>query len=139
MSSQSDRERLQQARDRLPEWIVSARDQAYEDLFEGANPVLGEAELGQLDRLDSELSRTRGRGLWGEAEYGIIQTGLADEETSPRVVCTYHPEIPYEGIRGESSLDEATREELNDILWEYSERVADHLQQQLDRFLSSKT
>ena len=139
MSSQPDRERLQQARDRLPEWIVSARDQAYEDLFEGANPVLDEAELGQLDRLDSELSRTRGRGLWGEAAYGIIETGLADEETGPRVVCTYHPEIPYEGIRGESSLDEATREELNDILWEYSERVADHLQQQLDRYLSSET
>ena len=137
MAPEPNRERLRRARDRLLEWTVAARDQAYEELFEGPDPVLDDADLRQLDRLDSELSRQRGRGLWGEAEYGIIESGLADEESGPRVVCTYHPAIPYDGIRGESSLDEATREALNDVLWEYSERVADYLQQELDRFLSA--
>lgn len=139
MATEPDRARLRRAEERLQEWIVVARDRAFEELFQGPDRVLSEAELQRLDRIDSELSRRRGRGLWGEDEYGIITTGLADEESAPRVVCTYHPEIPFEGVRGESSIDEATREEFNDVLWEYCERVADHVQADLERFLAKPT
>ena len=139
MASQSDRERLRRARNQLDEWIASARNRAYSELFDGPDPALTDDEHRRLDRIDSHLSREHGRGLWGTDEYGVIPTGLPDEESMPRVICTYHPEIPFEAIRGEESLDEPIREEFNDVLWEYAERVADHLQDDLERFLSGST
>lgn len=53
MRAEPDRERLRRARDRLSEWNLTVRDQAYADLFEGSNPVLDESELQHIDRLDS--------------------------------------------------------------------------------------
>jgi len=133
-TSISDRETVQSVRERLEEWTVDARDRAYGELFEGADAVLTDEELRLLDRIDSDLTRRDGSGLWGADEYGIV-AGSELGADGPRVVCTYHPEIPYEGFRGEDSLSESTREEFNDVLWEYCERVAAIIQDYLDAFL----
>lgn len=133
-TSTTDREELRRARDRLDEWISIARDRAYADLFEGPDPLLTDEEIRLLDGIDSDLVRRGESGLWGADEYGIVTREIVDG-TRPEVVCTYHPEIPYEGFRGEESLDETTREELNDVLWIYCERVATDVQDELDAFL----
>lgn len=52
-------------------------------------------------------------------------------------MCIYYPEIPYEGYQGEESLDEATREELNDVLWNDCGRVAEIILENLESFLES--
>jgi hypothetical protein len=127
-------ERVRRARQRLEDWKFDARDRAYSELFEGADAALTDEELHLLDRIDSDMARRGGSGLWGADEYGIVGTGVLEAE-EPRVVCTYHPEIPYEGFRGEESLSEPTREEFNDVLWDYCERVAAIIQEELDAFL----
>ena len=133
-TSDRGRELVRRSRERLEEWKFDARDRAYSDLFEGENAVLTESELQLVDRIDSDLTRRGGSGLWDADEYGIVTPG-ALESDEPRVVCVYHPEIPYEGYRGEESLDEVTREGLNDVLWDYAERVAGMIQDDLDAFL----
>lgn len=134
MSSAETREALRRARDELDGWTFEARDRAYSELFEGESAVVSDAELALLDSVDSALTRQTGTGLWGSDEYGVVAPDSLAED-SPQVVCTYHPEIPYETIRGEESLDEATREQLNDVLWDYAERVAGYIQTELDVFL----
>lgn len=134
VSSNAERETIRRARERLDEWTFGARDRAYAELFEGEGAALTDNELGLVDRIDSDLTRQGGAGLWGADQYGIV-VGGAVEATEPRVVCTYHPEIPYEGFRGEESLSEATREELNDVIWDYCERVTALIQDELDAFL----
>lgn len=130
----SERELLRRARERLEGWKFEARDRAYAEFFEGENPILTDSELQLLDRIDSDLTRQRGGGLWDTDEYGIVTPGVVNAE-APAIVCIYHPEIPYEGYRGEESLDDATREELNDVLWDYAERVASLIQDDLETFL----
>ena len=132
--SDAGRTLLRRAREQLDAWTYEARDRAFTEFFEGPDRVLSDEELALLDRIDSDLTRRTGDGLWGGGEYGIVGGGPVDED-GPQVVCIYHPEIPYEGYRGEESLDEATREELNDVLWEYSERVASLIQEELDAFV----
>ncbi|WP_255152464.1 DUF7539 family protein [Halorarius halobius] len=133
-----DRETVRRARARLDEWVFEARDRAYAELFEGTDAAVSDAELRLLDRIDSDLTRRGEPGLWGVDEYGLVEGGVFDAG-EPRVVCTYHPEIPYEGYRGEESLDEPTREQLNDALWEYCERVAALLQSEVDAFVDEPT
>lgn len=131
----TERERalVRRARERLDEWTYDARERAYAALFEGPDAALAAGELQLLDRIDSELTRRTGTGLWGADEYGIAAAGVFDGE-GPRVVCVYHPEIPEEGYPGEESLGDAPRRDLNDALWAYAERVAAYLQDDLDEF-----
>lgn len=126
------RDMVRRAQERLEEWTLDGRDRAYEAFFEGADAALRDEELRLLDRIDSDLTRRGEPGLWGTDEYGIA---AGDNVGGPQVVCTYHPEIPAEGYRGAGSLDEATREELNDLLWDYCERVAALVEADLDAFL----
>ena len=135
VTNSNQRALLEQARQRLDEWRYVARDRAYSEMFERPGAVLSDAELRQLDRIDSRLAREIDEGLWGADEYGIIQNGAAGNDPGFRVVCTSHPGIPYEGYRGLQSLDEATREQFNDVLWDYCERVAALTQGELEAFL----
>lgn len=132
----SERELVRAARELLDDWLFEARDEAYADFFEGEDPVLTEAELGELDHLDSVLSRQDAEGLWGVDRYGIVP-GSSLGRVKPRVVCIYHPEIPGEGYQGVESLAESTREQYNDVLWQYAERVAELLQDRLDAYFEA--
>lgn len=136
VSSTTSREIVRRAREQLEDWKFDARDRAYTELFEGANAVLTDEELRLIDHIDSDLTRQGESGLWGADDYGIVVGGGLEAEEA-QVVCTYHPEIPYEGYRGERSLSESTREELNDVFWDYCERVAAFIQEDLDAFLRS--
>ncbi|WP_267643256.1 DUF7539 family protein [Haloarchaeobius amylolyticus] len=132
----SDRSLLRRARDQLDGWVRNGRDRAFDDLFAGPNPTVPGARLALLDRIDAALPEQTGVGLWGTDEYGII-TGYEVGDVPFRVVCTRRPEIPASGYRGRDSIDEATRNDLNDVLYEYCERVASHAQADLERFLLS--
>ncbi|WP_323174244.1 hypothetical protein [Natrialba sp. PRR66] len=131
-----DRAQLRRAREQLEGWKYDARDAAFSEFFERSDPALTTEDLQLLDEIDSDLTRRDGSGLWGADEYGIIAEGPLDADT-PLVVCTYHPEIPDQEYRGAAGLDEATRENFNEVLWEYCERVAGHIQSELEAFLES--
>jgi len=132
----TERARIRNARGRLDAWKYDARDRAYAELFEGPDAVLDDDDLLLLDLIDSDLTRRGRGGLWDADEYGVIVSG-AFETREPRVVCTYHPEIPVDGFRGEGRLSETERDDLNDVLWDYAERVAAIVQEDLDAFLRS--
>lgn len=134
---ENERELLRAVRDRLDGWIREARERAYAEVFGGDDAVVSDEELRELDRIDSRLSREEGRGLWEADEYGIVQTGTLDEESTPRVVCTSHPQLPTTAVPGGRSLDDATRTTLNDALWEYSQRVVELTQERLEEFVWS--
>lgn len=134
---ETERDLLRAIRDRLDGWIYEARTEAFEELFEGSDPVLSSEELLLLDRLDSRLSREEGQGLWDADGYAVIETGTLDEENTPRVVCTTHPQVPEYGYPGDETLDDATRTALNDALWEYCQRVVELTQQRLEEFVWS--
>lgn len=136
---ENERQLLGAVRERLDQWVYSARSEAYSELFEGPDAEVDDRELQLLDEIDSELTRQEGRGLWGSDEYGIVPTGTLDEESVPHVVCTNHPQIPEYGYPGEESLDTETRERCNEALWKYCERVVDLVQQNLEEFVWSST
>jgi len=116
----------------LEEWKFDARDGAFTDLFEGSDAALTDEELRLLDTIDSDLTRQDGIGLWDADEYGIVAGETVDAE-APLVVCTYHPKSLTKAIEAKS-LDEATRKELNDVLWNYCERVAEIILDDLKSF-----
>lgn len=130
-------ELLEEVRDRLDGWLYRSKERAFAELFEGDDALLTQDEVQLLDGLDSRLSRERGQGLWDADDYGIIPTGTMDEESTPRVVCTTHPQLPEDGYPGEGTLDAETQKKLNDALWEYSQRVVELTQQELDEFVWS--
>lgn len=124
-------------RDRLDDWVYEARAGAYDELFEGTEPILTAEEVRTLDRIDSRLHRVQGEGLWGEDAYGIVPAGAIEEESSPHVAATYYPQIPEYVNREEALVDEEIRTRLNDALWEYTERVVELVQERLAAFVWS--
>ncbi|WIV66720.1 DUF7539 family protein [Natrialbaceae archaeon AArc-T1-2] len=134
---ETERDLLNAVRERLDGWLYRARADAFAELFEDEDALLSADELRVLDRIDSELSRERGRGVWDTDEYGIVSTGTMSGETPPRVVCTTHPRLPEQGHPGDERLDEETRRKLNDALWQYSQRVVERTQQELEEFVWS--
>lgn len=134
---ESETELLAAVRNRLDEWLFRAKEQAFAELFEGPDALLTEEELRLLDDVDSRLSRRRGQGVWNADDYGIVATGTLDEESTPHVVCTAHPRLPENGYPGDRSLDAEVRERLNDALWQYSQRVTELAQQDLEEFVWS--
>ncbi len=135
MSTGTQREQLRRAREHLEEWKYDARSRAYGELFEGEHAALSAEEMALLDSIDSALTRRTGNGLWDADEYGIVSGG----REAPEVICIYHPEIPSEGYPAEGDLEEATRERLNEVLWEYSEYVATVIQEDLQAFLRERS
>jgi len=131
-----ERQLVLQARSHLTEWTNSARTTAYEELFEGEEPLLTEEELRLLDALDSELERQGGDGVWGTDQYGIHTAGSASTDAALGVVCVYHPQITRDSVlRGADDIDDETEERLNAALWRYSERVATLVEKELHDFL----
>jgi hypothetical protein len=62
---------------------------------------------------------------------------VLEEESTPHVVCTYHPQIPAYVNRGEAPLEEERRGRLNDAMWEYCQRVVELVQKRLEEFVWS--
>jgi len=130
-----ERQLVLRARSQLDQWTKSARMEAYAELFEGDDPLLSPEEMQLLDALDSELEREGGDGVWGTDQYGIHTAGTSSSETSLGVVCVYHPQITKDSVlRGADDLDDETEERLNAALWQYSERVATLIEEQLHEF-----
>lgn len=131
----ADRELLRRARDNLDGWIYAARDEAYHDLFTGDDAAVTPEERQLLDDIDSELSVNGDEGLWGADEYAIVRGHPKNHPLS--VVCTQHPEIPTEWSRGETSLTEPEREQFNDLLWDYCERIRRYVQDEVNEFVGA--
>lgn len=131
-----ERQLVVRARSQLDQWTRSTRIEAYAELFEGDDPILSPEEVQLLDALDSELERQGGDGVWGTDQYGIHTAGTTSSDSSVGVVCVYQPQITSDSVlRGEDGLDDETEERLNAALWEYSERVATLIEEQLDEFV----
>ncbi|AEH37250.1 DUF7539 family protein [Halopiger xanaduensis] len=134
----AERQLVVRARSNLERWTNSARTAAYRDLFEGDDPVLTPDELQLLDAIDSELERHGGDGVWGTDQYGIHTAGPAGSDRSLGVVCVYHPQITDDSVlRGGDGLDDETEERLNAALWQYGERVATLIEDELEEFVRS--
>jgi len=130
-----ERQLVLQARSQLDQWTRNARMEAYTELFEGDGPLLSTEEIQLLDALDSELEREGGDGVWGTDQYGIHTAGTSSSDTSLGVVCVYHPQITKDSVlRGPDDLDDESEERLNAALWQYSERVATLIEEQLHEF-----
>ncbi|KAB1186679.1 MULTISPECIES: hypothetical protein [Haloferax] len=130
---EADRQLLQQARTKLDGWIYTARDRTYRELFAGDDAVVTAEERQLLDHIDEELATDGNGGLWGTDEYDIVMGHPKNHPLS--VVCTHHPQIPVEWSRGEESLTEPEREQFNDLLWDYSERVRRYVQDEVNEFV----
>ncbi|WP_158059529.1 DUF7539 family protein [Halorussus halophilus] len=130
-----ERQLVLRARSQLDQWTKSSRMEAYAELFEGDDSLLSPEEVQLLDALDSELEREGGDGVWGTDQYGIHTAGTSSSDTSLGVVCVYHPQITKDSVlRGADDLDDETEERLNAALWQYSERVATLIEEQLHEF-----
>lgn len=137
MSSRDHRRHVREAREHLDEWVFEARDRAYDELFEGEDAVLDDEDVARLDWIDSRLSREEGRGLWGADEYAVLPASEPDlEDANVQVVCTYHPQVPEYAVRGESAIDDDTRERYNRALWDYAERVARLVEERMEAYLA---
>ena len=130
-----ERQLVLRVRSQLDQWTKSARMEAYAELFEGDDPLLSPEEIQLLDAFDSELEREGGDGVWGTDQYGIHTAGTSSSDTSLGVVCVYHPQITKDSVlRGADDLDDEAEERLNAALWQYSERVATLIEEQLHEF-----
>lgn len=131
-----ERQLLLEVRSQLERWTNDARTEAYDELFEGTDPILTVEERRLLDAIDSAMERQGGDGVWGTDQYGIHTAGTSSSDTSLGVVCVYHPQITSDSVlRGVDELDDETEERLNAALWQYSERVATLIEDELDEYV----
>lgn len=134
-----ERQLILEARGHLERWTNSARMAAFEELFEGDEPILSAEDRQLLDALDSALERQGGDGIWGTDEYGIVTAGDTKRDTKLGVVCVFHPQITTDSVlRGADELDDEAEERLNAALWTYSERVATHIERELDAYVGTE-
>ena len=131
-----ERQLVREVQSQLERWTNGARTEAYAELFEGDDPILTAEELRRLDAIDSTMERQGGDGVWGTDRYGIHTAGTTSADASLGVVCVYRPQITRDSVlRGGDDLDDETEERLNAALWEYSERVATLIGDELDEYV----
>lgn len=131
-----ERQLLLEVQSQLEQWTNDARTEAYAELFEGDDPILTAEEQQLLDAIDSAMERQGGDGVWGTDQHGIHTAGTTSSDTSIGVVCVYHPQITSDSVlRGVDELDDETEERLNAALWQYSERVATLIEDELDEYI----
>ncbi|ELZ58107.1 MULTISPECIES: hypothetical protein [unclassified Haloferax] len=130
---EADRRLLREARERLDGWTYTARDRAYRELFAGDDAAVTAEERQLLDEVDAELAGDGDDGLWGTDEYAVVMGHPKNHPIS--VVCTRHPEIPSSWSRGGESLTEPEREQFNDLLWDYCERVRRYVQDEVNEYV----
>ncbi|OVE85534.1 DUF7539 family protein [Natronolimnobius baerhuensis] len=131
-----ERQLVVRARSQLEQWTNGARTAAYRELFEGNDPILSPDELHRLDAFDSALERHGGDGVWGTDQYGIHTGGPTGSDTALGVVCVYHPQITDDSVlRGGDGIDDDLEERLNAALWQYGERVATLIDDELEAFV----
>lgn len=134
-----ERDLVLSVRERLDDWTRRARRDAYEDLFQGADPILDEDALRVLDAIDSELERDGGEGVWGTDQYGVHTGGAGGSSSEVGVVCVYHPQITADSVlRGRDDVDDELERELNAALWRYSERVVELIETELEAFVEKR-
>lgn len=135
-----ERQLILEARANLERWTNGARTDAYEQLFEGDEPILSAEDRQLLDALDSVLERQGGDGIWGTDQYGIVTSADTIGDAKLGVVCVFHPQITADSVlRGADDLDDETEERLNAALWTYSERVATLIERELDAYVGTKS
>jgi hypothetical protein len=125
--------RMEDAEDRLEEWIRNAVQEARDEVF--GDGRLDEDDLRRINEVDERLKQTEDGGLWGSVQYRIYTE--EDQEGNEIVsIDTFGvPSIPPDL---EVDIDEETRQRYNDVLSDYGVEVSDRVEEQFEEWRAER-
>lgn len=123
-------ERVEEAEDKLEDWIRSAVEEAQQEVFQGEDAVLDDDELRELTRIDEEMKRSGEGSLWGDVEYQIHRS---DDGESVALDTFGVPRVPED-----VDVDDALRERLNDALSDYGVELSERVESQFESWLDEQ-
>ena len=119
--------RMEDAEDRLEEWIKNAVEDAQEEILKGGD--LGEDDLRKINEVDEALKDRGDSGLWGSVRYRIY---TEENEEGDEVVSIDTFGVPSIPPDLDVEIDEETRDRYNDVLSDYGVEVSERVEEQFE-------
>jgi hypothetical protein len=120
--------RMEDAEDRLEDWIRNAVEGAQGEVFEDGR--LDEDDLRRINEVDEALKERGDGGLWGSVQYRIYTEETEDGDEIVSIDTFGVPSIPsdIEAV----DMDEEEREMYNDVLSDYGVEVSERVEEQFE-------
>jgi hypothetical protein len=125
--------RMEDAEDRLEEWIRNAVQEARDEVFRDGR--LDEDDLRRINEVDETLKQTEDGGLWGSVQYRIY---TEEDEDGNEVVSIDTFGVPSIPPDLEVDIDEETRERYNDVLSDYGVKVSERVEEQFEEWRAER-
>ena len=125
--------RMEDAEDRLEEWIRNAVQEARDEVFRDGR--LDEDDLRRINEVDEKLKQTEDGGLWGSVQYRIY---TEEDEDGNEVVSIDTFGVPSIPPDLEVDIDEETRERYNDVLSDYGVKVSERVEEQFEEWRAER-
>jgi len=127
-------ERMEDAEDRLEDWIKSAVKDAQREVF-AEEKRIDDNDLQTINKVDETLKQRGDDGLWGSVHYRIY-TEENDEGDEIVSIDTFGvPMIPPDI---DVEMEEDRREAYNDILSDYGVAVSQKVEEQFEEWRAER-
>jgi hypothetical protein len=124
-------QRMEDAEDRLEDWIKNAVEEAQQEVF-GDAAGIDEGDLRTINEANEALKERGDDGLWGSVHYRIYTEENDDGEEIVSIDTFGVPSIPAD--LDAVDVDEGTREQYNDVLSDYGVKVSQKVEQQFEEW-----
>lgn len=124
-------QRMEDAEDRLEDWIKNAVEEAQQEVF-GDAAGIDEGDLRTINEANEALKERGDDGLWGSVHYRIYTEENDEGEEIVSIDTFGVPSIPADLDAVE--VDEGTREQYNDVLSDYGVKVSQKVEQQFEEW-----
>ncbi len=125
-------ERVNEAEERLEDWIRNAVEETQQELFEGSDAILDDEELKELSRIDQKMKESGEGSLWADVEYQIYRSTDEGDGDSVALDTFGVPRLP-----DDVDVDDDLRETLNEALSEYGVELSNRVERQFESWLES--
>lgn len=124
-------QRMEDAEDRLEDWIKNAVEEAQQEVF-GDAAGIDEGDLRTINEANEALKERGDDGLWGSVHYRIYTEENDEGEEIVSIDTFGVPSIPAD--LDAVDVDEGTREQYNDVLSDYGVKVSQKVEQQFEEW-----
>jgi hypothetical protein len=124
-------QRMEDAEDRLEDWIKNAVEEAQQEVF-GDAAGIDEGDLRTINEANEALKERGDDGLWGSVHYRIYTEENDEGEEIVSIDTFGVPSIPAD--LDAVDVDEGTREQYNDVLSDYGVKVSQKVEEQFEEW-----
>lgn len=127
-------ERMEDAEDRLEDWIKNAVEEAQREVF-AEEERIEDDDLNTINRADEALKERGEDGLWGSVHYRIY---TEEDDEGDEIVSIDTFGVPMIPPDVDVEMEEDRRETYNDILSDYGVAVSQKVEKQFSEWRAER-